>query len=203
MLGSRVTADLILAPCLLTRMVSAAPLICEPSPRCPDTARGRVTSTRELRRECSVVLGGVITIFNFVLVDNSSVTPIIKIVEKNARPGLDGRTCSFVTIAKKCILFAFFCVLACRRHGLEAQQDSRLEAALEKAIRGDQTGFAEIVEEHQGMVFSIAYHFLRNNAVAEELAQEVFLHLYQNLSSIQSAAHLKYWLRRVTTHRCI
>ena len=32
---------------------------------------------------------------------------------------------------------------------MEAQQDSRLEAALEKAIRGDQAGFAEIVEVHQ------------------------------------------------------
>ena len=86
---------------------------------------------------------------------------------------------------------------------MDAEQDSQLEGALGRASRGDQTGFAEIVEEHQGMVFSIAYHFLRNSSLAEELAQEVFLHLYQNLSSIQSSAHLKYWLRRVTTHRCI
>jgi len=86
---------------------------------------------------------------------------------------------------------------------LNAQQENRLEVALEKAIQGDQTGFAEIVEEHQGMVFSIAYHFLRNSSLAEELAQEVFLHLYQNLPSIQTPAHLKYWLRRVTSHRCI
>ena len=86
---------------------------------------------------------------------------------------------------------------------MDAQQDNRLEVALEKAIQGDQTGFAEIVEEHQGMVFSIAYHFLRNSSLAEELAQEVFLHLYQNLPNIQTPAHLKYWLRRVTSHRCI
>lgn len=86
---------------------------------------------------------------------------------------------------------------------MEAQQEGRLEAALEKAVRGDQTAFAEIVQEHQGMVFSIAYHFLHNRSLAEELAQEVFLHLYQNLGSIQSPAHLKYWLRRVSVHRCI
>ena len=86
---------------------------------------------------------------------------------------------------------------------MEVQQEGRLEAALGKAAQGDQVGFAEIVQEHQGMVFSIAYHFLRNSSLAEELAQEVFLHLYQNLSSIQSPAHLKYWLRRVAVHRCI
>ena len=63
--------------------------------------------------------------------------------------------------------------------------------------------FPEIVQEHQKMVFSIAYHFLRDSWVAEELAQDVFLHLYQNLNSIESPSHLKYWLRKVISHRCI
>ena len=53
------------------------------------------------------------------------------------------------------------------------------------------------------MVFSIAYHFLRDRWLAEELAQEVFLHLYKNLRAIQSSSHLVYWLRKVTSHRCI
>ena len=82
-------------------------------------------------------------------------------------------------------------------------EEGRMQTALEKATRGDHLSFAEIVEEHQKMVFSIAWHFLRNRALAEELAQEIFLQLYQNLSSIQSPAHLTHWLRRVTAHRCI
>ena len=53
------------------------------------------------------------------------------------------------------------------------------------------------------MVFSIAYHFLRDRSLAEDLAQDVFLHLYKNLRAIQSPAHLLYWLRKVTSHRCI
>ena len=63
--------------------------------------------------------------------------------------------------------------------------------------------FADIVREHQAMVFSIAYHFLRDRPVAEELAQEVFLHLHKNMRAIESSAHLARWLRKVTTHRCI
>jgi RNA polymerase sigma-70 factor (ECF subfamily) len=35
------------------------------------------------------------------------------------------------------------------------------------------------------------------------LAQEVFLELFQNIRSIESPAHLTFWLRRVMTHRCI
>jgi RNA polymerase sigma-70 factor (ECF subfamily) len=77
------------------------------------------------------------------------------------------------------------------------------DETLARAKNGDQTAFADLVRLHQAMVFSLARHFFRDRALAEDLAQEVFLHLYQNLSSIESVAHLKYWLRKVTGHRCI
>lgn len=38
---------------------------------------------------------------------------------------------------------------------------------------------------------------------AEDLAQEVFLGLHRNLSSVQSPAHLTFWLRKVTLNRAI
>lgn len=53
------------------------------------------------------------------------------------------------------------------------------------------------------MVFSIALHYLADPSLAEDLAQEVFLQLYQRIKGIQSADHLTYWLRRVTVNRCI
>jgi RNA polymerase sigma-70 factor (ECF subfamily) len=65
----------------------------------------------------------------------------------------------------------------------------------------DEAGFAELVEEHQSMVFSIAFRFLRDRAVAEELAQDVFLKLYRELPRLESREHVKFWLRRVISHR--
>jgi RNA polymerase sigma-70 factor (ECF subfamily) len=82
-------------------------------------------------------------------------------------------------------------------------ENDRLTVALAQSAQGDQEAFAELVQQHQGMVFSIAYHFLRDRALAEDLAQEVFLELYQSLDRIESSAHLTYWLRRVTANRCI
>ena len=64
-------------------------------------------------------------------------------------------------------------------------------------------GFAEIVHLHQSMVYSLAYHSLENRALAEELTQEVFLSLHQNLNQMESIDHVRYWLRRVTANRCI
>src|SRR3954454_22750348 len=63
--------------------------------------------------------------------------------------------------------------------------------------------FAEVVRAHQSMVFSLAWHFLHDRDLAEEVAQEVFLSLHRNLGRIQSAGHAAYWLRKVTVQRAI
>jgi RNA polymerase sigma-70 factor (ECF subfamily) len=63
--------------------------------------------------------------------------------------------------------------------------------------------FGDIVRRYQSMVFSIAQHFLADRSAAEELAQDVFLQLHANLPSLKSEEHVKFWLRKVTAHRCI
>ena len=86
---------------------------------------------------------------------------------------------------------------------MSEDRGDRLESALARAARGDQTAFAEIVAELQAMVFSIAWHYLQDRSLAEDVAQEAFLDLYQKLNTIQSSAHLTYWLRKVAVHRSI
>jgi RNA polymerase sigma-70 factor, ECF subfamily len=63
--------------------------------------------------------------------------------------------------------------------------------------------FARVVADNQSMVFSIAVRFLRDREGAEELAQDVFLQLYEKLDGIESPAHAVGWLRRAICHRCI
>src|SRR5450432_1222715 len=53
------------------------------------------------------------------------------------------------------------------------------------------------------MVFSIALRLLRDYTLAEELAQDVFLQLHQKMNELESDAHVRFWLRRVTCHRAI
>ncbi len=63
--------------------------------------------------------------------------------------------------------------------------------------------FPGLVRQHQAMVFSLAWRFLHDRGAAEEVAQEVFLSLHRNLSSIQSPSHAMAWLRKVTAQRAI
>jgi RNA polymerase sigma-70 factor (ECF subfamily) len=79
------------------------------------------------------------------------------------------------------------------------------ETAPQAVSSGDfaEGDFAEVVRQQQAMVFSIALHFLRDRQAAEEIAQDVFLHLHQHLDSLKSPEHVTFWLRKVTSHRCI
>src|SRR5579884_3632241 len=63
--------------------------------------------------------------------------------------------------------------------------------------------FAALVRRHQAMVFSIAWRFLRDRALAEEVAQEVFLSLHQHLASLESPEHALFWLRKVASNAAL
>jgi RNA polymerase sigma-70 factor (ECF subfamily) len=63
--------------------------------------------------------------------------------------------------------------------------------------------FASVLRAQQSMVFSIAYHFLRDRSAAEEVAQDVFLQLHRRFDELKSDEHISFWLRKVASHRCI
>jgi RNA polymerase sigma-70 factor (ECF subfamily) len=86
---------------------------------------------------------------------------------------------------------------------MSALSVAEAETPLERARNGDHDAFAELVARHDGMVFSIALHFFDDRTRAEEIAQDVFLQLYRSLGEIESDAHLLFWLRQVTSRRCI
>ncbi len=78
-----------------------------------------------------------------------------------------------------------------------------MRAAMQTAEPGVVDDFEVLLRRHQAMVFSIAWNFLHDRTLAEELAQEVFLQLYRALPGLESADHVAFWLRRATVHRCI
>jgi len=74
---------------------------------------------------------------------------------------------------------------------------------LSRAQSGDAPAFAALVRQYQRAVYSIALRMLSDRQKAEDLAQEVFLQLHRKLGGIESAAHLGFWLRKVTANRAI
>ena len=74
---------------------------------------------------------------------------------------------------------------------------------LTRALAGDAAAFGMLVRIHQRSVYSLARRMVSDRQKAEDLAQEVFLQLHRNLTSVESGEHLAFWLRKVTVNRSI
>ena len=65
---------------------------------------------------------------------------------------------------------------------------------------GDGASFAVLLEKHRSPVIHFLYRMVQNQAVAEELAQEVFLRVYRSRGTYEPTAKFTTWLFRIATH---
>jgi len=65
---------------------------------------------------------------------------------------------------------------------------------------GDQACFALLLERHRNAVIHFLYRMVLNQAIAEELAQEVFLRVYRFRGNYEATAKFTTWLFRIATH---
>lgn len=65
---------------------------------------------------------------------------------------------------------------------------------------GNQACFNLLLERHRNAVTHFLYRMVLNQAVAEELAQEVFLRVYRFRLNYQPTAKFTTWLFRIATH---
>jgi RNA polymerase sigma-70 factor (ECF subfamily) len=65
---------------------------------------------------------------------------------------------------------------------------------------GDAASFALLLEKHRAPLIHFIYRMVLNQAIAEELAQEVFLRVYRARSSYEPTAKFTTWLFRIAMH---
>ncbi len=65
---------------------------------------------------------------------------------------------------------------------------------------GDGASFGVLLEKHRTPVVHFLYRMVQNHAVAEELAQEVFLRVYRSRSTYEPTARFTTWMFRIATH---
>jgi RNA polymerase sigma-70 factor (ECF subfamily) len=65
---------------------------------------------------------------------------------------------------------------------------------------GDGASFGVLLEKHRSSVVHFLYRMVQNYAVAEELAQEVFLRVYRSRSTYEPTAKFTTWMFRIATH---
>jgi RNA polymerase sigma-70 factor (ECF subfamily) len=73
---------------------------------------------------------------------------------------------------------------------------------IESCKAGDQRAFAEIVLQSQKKVFNIAYRMLGNSEEAKDLAQEVFVSVFNSIKDLRDEIKFDSWLTRITLNHC-
>jgi RNA polymerase sigma-70 factor (ECF subfamily) len=84
---------------------------------------------------------------------------------------------------------------------LTLQED---EALLRAIARGQSAALGTLYDRYGRLVFSLAYHIVNDERVAEEVTQEVFLQVWNKASSYQAGlGKVSTWLTSVARHRAI
>ncbi|MBI3951487.1 MAG: sigma-70 family RNA polymerase sigma factor [Acidobacteria bacterium] len=73
---------------------------------------------------------------------------------------------------------------------------------IDRARDGDEQAFEELVNKHSSRVLSIAARFFRQPELREDIVQEVFIKVFQSLSSFQPGAPFEPWLTRIAVNAC-
>ncbi|HJS99709.1 MAG TPA: sigma-70 family RNA polymerase sigma factor [Terriglobales bacterium] len=68
---------------------------------------------------------------------------------------------------------------------------------------GDEQAFAYLVQKYRRPMLSFMYRMARNQAAAEDLAQEVFLRVYRSRETYTANAKFTTWLYRIATNLAV
>jgi RNA polymerase sigma-70 factor, ECF subfamily len=89
-----------------------------------------------------------------------------------------------------------------RNPGRQAASDFHMEDIdlMLRVKAGDWLSFAALMDRHRSTIERFLYNKVRNRALAEELAQEVFLRVYRARLNYQPTARFKSWLFQIAAH---
>jgi RNA polymerase sigma-70 factor (ECF subfamily) len=76
------------------------------------------------------------------------------------------------------------------------------QKVIESCKGGDEKAFAEIVFHYQKRVFNIAYRMLGNLEEAKDLAQEVFISVFESIKDLKEEIKFDAWLTAITLNHC-
>jgi RNA polymerase sigma-70 factor (ECF subfamily) len=87
---------------------------------------------------------------------------------------------------------------------LAAANDPASDAAIMlRVAAGEESGFNYLVEKYHRPMVHFLFRMVRSQAVAEELAQEVFLRVYRSRESYRAEAKFTTWLYRIATNLAV
>lgn len=86
---------------------------------------------------------------------------------------------------------------------LAIMSDRQTEAEIIEACKqGDRDAFRDLFEAHKDRVYTIAFHYSGDEAMAHDVTQQVFLKLFTAITQFQENSQFTTWLYRIVANAC-
>ena len=82
-------------------------------------------------------------------------------------------------------------------------RDEELLQAARSAPEGDLRAFEQLISVHQKRILADCVYLTRDDANAEDLAQEVFVKAYFGLRGFEGRSSFRHWLQRIKVNHCL
>ena len=74
---------------------------------------------------------------------------------------------------------------------------------VEQLQQGNESAFSKLVDEWQDMVYNTAIGIVQNPQDADDITQEVFMQVYQSISSFKGESKFSTWLYQITLSKAL
>jgi RNA polymerase sigma-70 factor (ECF subfamily) len=74
---------------------------------------------------------------------------------------------------------------------------------VERILSGKTEEFRTLLKRYKGLVFHIVRYMIPNEMDREDMGQDIFLKVYQNLSSFRFKSSLATWISHITYNACV
>jgi RNA polymerase sigma-70 factor (ECF subfamily) len=78
-----------------------------------------------------------------------------------------------------------------------------LDILLSRCRQGDALAWEALVRRYQARIFGFALHYLRDHEEAKDVAQDIFVKMYQHLGSVRDGRTYLPWMLRLARNCCI
>lgn len=77
-----------------------------------------------------------------------------------------------------------------------------MEETVKKLKKGDNQAFEKLFEEYQQKIYALSFSLLQNREDALDVLQEVFIKIYNKISSFNGESSLSTWIFTITKNTC-
>ncbi|MCL2760116.1 MAG: RNA polymerase sigma factor [Desulfuromonadales bacterium] len=85
---------------------------------------------------------------------------------------------------------------------MAVEQEHTDESLIKAVIEGDNEAFSFLVIRYKKKIFGMAYRFTQDYDELDDICQDVFIKVFDNLKKFRGDAPFEHWITKIAIHTC-